>query len=561
MCNLRILKKSGSAFPLDFTGVSRYNFSVTQEVFPYMEQSMDLPQGYQIRPLTTDDLDQYNALLRYAFQVTEQELFDTGWKDEEIKQSKCPVLKRADVLGCFDRETLVSQIAVYPLKANIYASVYPIGFVTSVCTYPEYTGRGIMKRLMYQALVHMRERKQPFGMLFPYSIPLYRRFGWEIISNKISFTVKDRQIPSKAKAPGYVRRVNWENKDFMNLHTRFASSTHGCLFRNSLAWEEYWRWDEDDTVVAVYYDQHAVPMGYMVYLIKDDIMHIKEMIYINREAHEGLWEYIRAHDSMIDEVRGNSYFNEPIAFEMDDGDIREMIRPYIMGRIVDVEEFLHLYHCSPEEKGVCFDLDIDDAFLPWNNRPFRVWFEGGNCTLTDRDPDYELRMSIATLSTLLIGYKTAAKLARIGRITGSDEAIARLDKLLRIGQVQILALRLDVRADRAAHVRAFVPVHAAAAQRVVNDLRRAFHKTHLIRVLNAQDEFTPVLPGKQIPIQCRAQSAQMHKARRRRRKSCTHFLIHSLILLSSIITGRRKGRCPLTPAGTLSLHPAREFLP
>lgn len=90
MCNLRILKKSGSAFPLDFTGVSRYNFSVMQEVFPYMEQSMDLPQGYQIRPLTTDDLDQYNALLRYAFQVTEQELFDTGWKDEEIKQSKCP---------------------------------------------------------------------------------------------------------------------------------------------------------------------------------------------------------------------------------------------------------------------------------------------------------------------------------------------------------------------------------------------------------------------------------------------------------------------------------------
>ena len=228
MCNLRILKKSGSAFPLDFTGVSRYNFSVTQEVFPYMEQSMDLPQGYQIRPLTTDDLDQYNALLRYAFQVTEQELFDTGWKDEEIKQSKCPVLKRADVLGCFDRETLISQIAVYPLKANIYDSVYPIGFVTSVCTYPEYTGHGIMKRLMYQALVHMRERKQPFGMLFPYSIPLYRRFGWEIISNKISFTVKDRQIPSKAKAPGYVRRVNWENKDFMNLHTRFASSTHGC---------------------------------------------------------------------------------------------------------------------------------------------------------------------------------------------------------------------------------------------------------------------------------------------------------------------------------------------
>ena len=59
-------------------------------------------QNYAIRALTTEDLEQYNALLRYAFQVTEQELMDTGWKDDEIKQSKFPVLKRADVLGCFD---------------------------------------------------------------------------------------------------------------------------------------------------------------------------------------------------------------------------------------------------------------------------------------------------------------------------------------------------------------------------------------------------------------------------------------------------------------------------
>ena len=45
----------------------------------------------------------------------------------------------------------------------------------------------------------------------------------------------------------------------------------------------------------------------------------------------GLWEYIRAHDSMIDEVRGNSYFSDPIAFEMDDGDIREVHSPLYHG--------------------------------------------------------------------------------------------------------------------------------------------------------------------------------------------------------------------------------------
>lgn len=283
------------------------------------------------RPLTIDDAEQYNALLRYAFQVTEQELSESGWKDDEIKQSKFPVLVRADVLGCFCEEDLVSQFAVYPLDMNIYGVRYPVGFVTSVCTYPEYTGQGIMKKLMIRSLTRMRENHRSFALLYPYSIPLYRNLGWEIISNKMTYTIKDTQVPRKLKAPGYVRRVAWDDKDFKELHTKFASKTHGCLYRNNLAWEEYFRWDEDDTVVAIYYSADDVPYGYMVYLISSDIMHIKEMIYLNREAQLGLWEYIHAHDSMIDEVKGNNYYSEPIAFELEDSDIKETIRPVLDG--------------------------------------------------------------------------------------------------------------------------------------------------------------------------------------------------------------------------------------
>ena len=49
---------------------------------------MNPAENYTYRYLETDDLDQYNALLRYTFQVTEDELTATGWKDDEIKQSK-----------------------------------------------------------------------------------------------------------------------------------------------------------------------------------------------------------------------------------------------------------------------------------------------------------------------------------------------------------------------------------------------------------------------------------------------------------------------------------------
>ena len=78
-----------------------------------------------VKKLSTKDVDEYNALLRYSFQVTEDELNRTGWRADEIKQSKFPVLERADVLGCFDHKKLVSQFAVYPLKMNVYDATVP----------------------------------------------------------------------------------------------------------------------------------------------------------------------------------------------------------------------------------------------------------------------------------------------------------------------------------------------------------------------------------------------------------------------------------------------------
>lgn len=392
-----------------------------------------LDQELTIRSLTTDDLDEYNSLLRYAFQVTEEDLQRAGWRDDEIMQSKFPILERADVLGCWNGDELVSQIAVYPLRMNIHSSIYDIGHVTSVSTYPEYSGHGLMKRLLRLSLVRMREDRRSLALLYPFSIPLYRKFGWEIVSNKISYKVKDTQIhPGRIKdrAPGYVRRVEWDDPEFMNLHARFALKTHGCIMRDSVAWDEYWRWDEEDTLVAIYYDIEDTATGYMVYSIKTDIMHIKEMVYLNMEAQKGLWNYISAHYSMIDEVRGYTYRNELMAFMLEDGNISETIRPYMMARIVDVEMFFEDYRTDDAEADVCFAFEIEDSFAEWNNRTFNVLFHGGRAEVTGMDADHRVRMTIGTMSTLLLGYMSATQLSRLERIEGSEEAIEALDEIL-----------------------------------------------------------------------------------------------------------------------------------
>ena len=49
-----------------------------------------------MRRLTVDDTAQYNALLRYAFQVTDSELASLGWNQKEMERSKKPVLKKTE---------------------------------------------------------------------------------------------------------------------------------------------------------------------------------------------------------------------------------------------------------------------------------------------------------------------------------------------------------------------------------------------------------------------------------------------------------------------------------
>lgn len=168
----------------------------------------------------------------------------------------------------------------------------------------------------------------------------------------------------------------------------------------------------------------------MVYLIKENVMYIKEMIFLNREAQNGLWRFIRAHQSMINEVKGNTYYNEPIAFEMADGNIKESIRPYIMGRIIDIDKFLLQYSCKPSEKEVCIELDIHDDFLSWNNKSINVLFSKGRCFITEQKAEYHIKLDIASLTTLLIGYKSAMQLWKLERIDAPRAAVETLDNVL-----------------------------------------------------------------------------------------------------------------------------------
>ena len=239
----------------------------------YLETNGD----FRMRELDKGDLDQFNALLQYAFQVTTKELFETGWAQDEIKYAKRPILEEAYVIGWFYKDRLASMIVVYHMQVNVHDNIMDMGGITGVATYPEYAGRGLIHSLMRRVLDYMNKQQMPLSFLCPYSIPFYRKMGWEICSDQLTFNVKDVQLPKARPVPGMVERVSLDSEDYHNVHSYFAFQQHGCMIRDTLSWEEYWRWDNDDMIVAVYYSREHKPLGYVAYYIANEIFHIKEI--------------------------------------------------------------------------------------------------------------------------------------------------------------------------------------------------------------------------------------------------------------------------------------------
>ncbi|MCK1992936.1 GNAT family N-acetyltransferase [Peribacillus muralis] len=388
---------------------------------------MSLQERLKMRKVEKKDCRQFNELLRYVYQVTDHDLRIKGWEEREITLA----LEQANVLGWFDGEQLISQLSVYPFQVNIFGHVYEMGGLTGVGTYPEYSNQGLVNKLMLQALVDMRQRKQFISFLYPYSIPFYRRKGWEIISNKMTYEVKDYQLPKVKKVSGNVERVSINNQDIRRIYQVFSHRQNAAMIRNDLAWEEYWRWDLDNLTAGVYYDGSEQPQGYLLYWIAEEIFHIKEIVCINEEARIGLWNFISAHFSMLTKVMGSTYTDEPLAFLLGNGDIKETIEPHFMARIVDAQQFIGQYPFRETAAETHLTFTLYDPMLDWNQGIFTLHVTAdGQGELIQGGVHPTASFDIQTLTTMLLGYKRPSYLAAIDRFTGDEQTVDILESLI-----------------------------------------------------------------------------------------------------------------------------------
>ncbi|MFB6729805.1 enhanced intracellular survival protein Eis [Bacillus mobilis] len=377
--------------------------------------------------LKEDKFKEALRLSEYAFQYKVEE--------ERLQQQLTKMKESHEIYGIIEGEDLAAKLHLIPFHIYIGKEKFKMGGVAGVATYPEYRRSGYVKELLQHSLQTMKKDGYTISMLHPFAVSFYRKYGWELCANLLVCQMTKRDLVMKKQVNGTVKRFNKENhsEEVEKLYETFAKRFSGMLVRDEKWWLQA---VYDDLTLAIYYDENKRAAGYMLYKIENNKMTVEEFVPLHNEARNGLWNFICQHDSMIKELEMTVSENEPLLYTLQEPRVKVEIKPYFMGRIVDVEQFLKRYELNWNNVQQEVILHITDSFAPWNNVSVRL----ANHEITimkEETIDKGIKLDINALSTIMFGYKRPLQLNELEIISGSEEEIQAFEKIIPVREAFI----------------------------------------------------------------------------------------------------------------------------
>ncbi|COE92488.1 MULTISPECIES: GNAT family N-acetyltransferase [Bacillus cereus group] len=366
--------------------------------------------------------DKFREALRlseYAFQYK---------VDEDRLQQQITKMKEShEVYGIMEGENLAAKLHLIPFHIYIGKEKFKMGGVAGVATYPEYRRSGYVKELLQHSLQTMKKDGYTVSMLHPFAVSFYRKYGWELCANLLVCHMTKSDLVMKKQVNGTVKRFNKEShpEEVEKLYETFAERFSGMLVRNEKWWLQA---VYDDLTLAIYYDENKTAAGYMLYKIEKSKMTVEEFVPLHNEARNGLWNFICQHDSMIKDLEMTVSENEPFLYTLQEPRVKTEIKPYFMGRIVDVEQFLKQYELNWNNVQQEAILHITDSFAQWNNITVRI--ANHEITIIEEPIDKGIKLDINALSTILFGYRRPLELNELELISGSEEEIRAFENVV-----------------------------------------------------------------------------------------------------------------------------------
>jgi predicted acetyltransferase len=340
---------------------------------------------------------------------------------------------------------IVASLVLYPLTAWVRGQKVPLTGVGSVGVSPEHRRRGIGEALMRAALREMRQDGRALSILYPFRGSYYRKLGYgamEIVA-PISFSPSNLPYSDEAR---FTRRLMLPDRPAVQaLYERIATQGHFSIARSP----EWWTrrlWTYNGEWVVYEGRRRGQIEGYLYYEVETEhgpfklALTLNEFVAATPEAHRGLIGHLASLADQVQEIQfaspgdhawlailktpQNLRPGPEIGLFNDAGNLGHGA----MLRLTDVKLALETLPVAPNARGEIV-LEVEDAVLPTNARPYRVSArdgrlkvrpETGRAGVKPRLP--RLVAAADALGPLVSGTLSPTRAAEVGLIDSIDGA-------------------------------------------------------------------------------------------------------------------------------------------
>src|SRR5699024_6411919 len=140
---------------------------------------------------------------------------------------------------------LAAKLHLIPLSCTIHGTVFPMGGISSVATWPEYRRQGMIKHLLRHALHHMKKNGQTVSFLAPFSFAFYLKAGWGLTVANRRYTIPMAHFDRDGHDKGYVRRSHVYPPAVNAMYNTHSKTYTGMRTRDESLWNERVSKDRD----------------------------------------------------------------------------------------------------------------------------------------------------------------------------------------------------------------------------------------------------------------------------------------------------------------------------
>ena len=397
--------------------------------------------NFEIRELKPKDVDAFRQAISSGFG------HDADLDDEQGAERFRTVFDRDRMLPVFAGDEIIGTGGDFELTITVPGGAQvPMSGLTIITVQPTHTRQGVLTAMMRKHIDRARERGEPLGGLWASEVPIYGRYGYGPAVHMRGIKYDARFAGRGHSEDGVTVRLApaKEAEGLLPLMYATVQGSRPGMFQRSADW---WKWrlffDPEKHREGQSALRHAIaevdgePVGYMTYRQKaswdqlaEGELRIREVIATTDAGYRALWHYATNVDLFPIVKCWNIAADDPLQLLLHDGRAVTTTNKSdsLWIRLIDVADALQ--RRSYEGSG-SITVAVEDSFAEWNAGTYRITVDDGAAEVDRVTGDADVEMDVNTLGALYLGGRDAMGLGRVGRITGSPEAIALLDGLFR----------------------------------------------------------------------------------------------------------------------------------